>query len=409
MSPDRLFTPRFFLMCGFSFTVFLSVFQLLPTAPFRILQTGGTPAAAGLFLGLLTYASALAAPVTGGLADRLGKRPILVTTSLAIAAFSVIYAGLPGYRAMLGVVIVHGIFWSGLLSASAAYITDIVPVSRRAEGLGYWGLSTIFAVSVAPTLGLWVFEHGGWTALCLESAALNLVMAAIAWSLPSDLPRPSRPLALAPWMAIDWRLLVLSITLFLYSFGYGGITSFVALYATANGVTPPALYFTVCAITMVITRPFILRFADRAGYRRVFLPALALVTSGFGLLALGGTRPVLITSAVMFGAGFGSAYPAFIAHVMRHVDEAKRGAAFGGVIGAFDTGIGTGSIAIGWIIQHYGFEAAFGTAAALAATSIPYFIVAEPRLLTKVPEVPEVPGVPSVPDVPEVPEARQAL
>ena len=50
---DRLFTPRFFLMCGFTFTVFLSLFQLLPTAPFRILDLGGSTAAAGLFLGVL--------------------------------------------------------------------------------------------------------------------------------------------------------------------------------------------------------------------------------------------------------------------------------------------------------------------------------------------------------------------
>ena len=59
---DRLFTVRFFTMCGFTFTVFLSAFQLLPTAPVRILQLGGTTFAAGLFLGFLTYASALSAP-----------------------------------------------------------------------------------------------------------------------------------------------------------------------------------------------------------------------------------------------------------------------------------------------------------------------------------------------------------
>jgi hypothetical protein len=39
---ERLFTPRFFVMCGFSFTVFLSAFQLLPTAPFHILDLGGS-------------------------------------------------------------------------------------------------------------------------------------------------------------------------------------------------------------------------------------------------------------------------------------------------------------------------------------------------------------------------------
>ena len=71
-APAALFTGRFFLMCGFTFTVFLSAFQLLPTAPFHILELGGSKFAAGLFLGLLTYSSAFSAPLTGGLADRFG-------------------------------------------------------------------------------------------------------------------------------------------------------------------------------------------------------------------------------------------------------------------------------------------------------------------------------------------------
>ena len=57
---DRLFTPRFVVMCGFNFVVFLSAFQLLPTAPFQIRALGGSAAAAGLFLGFLTYSSAIA-------------------------------------------------------------------------------------------------------------------------------------------------------------------------------------------------------------------------------------------------------------------------------------------------------------------------------------------------------------
>src|SRR5436190_5378584 len=85
VKPAVLFTPRFFVMFGFTFTVFLSAFQLLPTAPYRILALGGSPFAAGLFLGFLTYASAFSAPVTGALADRVGKRRMLVGCSLAIA------------------------------------------------------------------------------------------------------------------------------------------------------------------------------------------------------------------------------------------------------------------------------------------------------------------------------------
>ena len=153
MPSDRLFTPHFFVMCGFTFTVFLSAFQLLPTAPFHILDLGGSTFASGLFLGFLTYSSAFSAPLTGALADRFGQRRVLIVSSLALAWFSIGYAVITDYRVALALVILHGIFWSGLLSASASYMTNLLPESRRAEGIGYWGLSTVAAMAVAPTDG----------------------------------------------------------------------------------------------------------------------------------------------------------------------------------------------------------------------------------------------------------------
>src|SRR3954468_24248277 len=97
---DRLFTPRFFVMCGFTFTVFLSAFQLLPTAPFRILELGGTTFASGLFLGLLTYASAASAPLTGALADHIGQRRTLMMASGVILLCAAGYAAATSYPLM---------------------------------------------------------------------------------------------------------------------------------------------------------------------------------------------------------------------------------------------------------------------------------------------------------------------
>ncbi|MGH9346470.1 MAG: MFS transporter [Vicinamibacterales bacterium] len=376
---ERLFTPRFFLMCGFTFTVFLSAFQLLPTAPFRILSLGGSELVAGLFLGFLTYASAFSAPFTGSLADRLGKRRILIVSSVAIAAFSAAYAFIASVPLMLSLVAAHGIFWSGLLTASGAYLADIIPAHRRGEGIGYYGLSTLLAIATAPSIGLYLYQFG-WDVVCFSAAALNVAMAVIASRLPESPHGHAPEGALFGAHLLEWRVAALSFTLFLYSFGYGGVTSFVALYASGNRVTP-GLYFTVFAVTTMCTRPISGPLGDRIGHVRVLIPCLALIAVGYALLAVSGTRPWMIASAVVFGLGFGSAYPVYTAYVLQHVDTRRRGAAFGGILAAFDTGIGTGSIIMGWLIHRVGFNAAYAAAACLAAFSIPYFLFSGRRLL----------------------------
>src|SRR5260370_11515076 len=92
-------------------------------------------------------------------------------------------------------------------------------------------------------------------------------MAILAWPLP--------PQAIAAASGahhkrrlVEWRVLILSFTLFLYSFGYGGITSFTALYADANGVAPKGIYLTTLAVVILLTRPMSGRLGDRFGYRR---------------------------------------------------------------------------------------------------------------------------------------------
>jgi MFS family permease len=377
---EALFTPRFFILWAYNLIVFLSAFQLLPTAPFHILSLGGSATEAGLFLGFLTYASAISAPITGALADRFGKRNMLLMAAIALTVFSLLYAVAPSYQIILALVLIHGIFWSFLLSSSSAYMTDIIPASRRAEGLGYSGFASILGIAIAPWIGLWIFDHGGWSLLCLESAVLNLLMAVIAWRLPKDATHAAATARrLRPADLIEWRVLIVAVTLFLYSFSYGGITSFVAVYAEQLGVTPRALYFTVVSLAILTTRPFIGRYADRVGHTRIIVPCLVLVVLGVGVLVIADSRPMFVVSALLFGVGFGSVYPLLVAHLMHHMPEHRRGATFGALIGAFDTGIGTGSIAIGWMSERYGFSRAFAVGAMLAALSIPYYLFLEKR------------------------------
>jgi MFS family permease len=382
---DRLVTPRFLIMCAYSFTVFVSVFQLLPTAPYHVIDLGGGTVAAGLFLGFLTFASALSAPFTGAIGDRIGQRHVLMTVSVVLAAFTASYAVIRDYRLLLAVVIVHGLFWSALLSASGAYMTSTLPASRRAEGLGYWGLSSVLAIGAAPAIGFWVYRHG-WVALCVELTTLNLLMGVIAWWLPDDhhgahghdpdavsVPHTSLHV-------IEWRVLLLAVAMALISFGYGGLTSFSALYADALGVTPRSLFLSAMAVSMLVTRLLLGRSIDRIGHRRVLTKCLLVPPAGLLLLAVANGPLSFGLAAFVFGAGFGLMHPSFTAYVMTHVAFARRGAAFGAILAAFDTGIGTGSSVLGWLVGQVGYRPAFAITAALAALALPVFLVMEKRL-----------------------------
>jgi MFS family permease len=180
--------------------------------------------------------------------------------------------------------------------------------------------------------------------------------------------------------AVEWRVMILSVTMALISFGYGSLTSFSALFADALAVTPRSLFLSAMAVSILVGRLTIGRSLDRLGHRRVLVRSLLAPPAGLALLALAQGQISFLVAALVFGAGFGLMYPAFTAYVMEHVPVTRRGAAFGAMLAAFDTGIGTGSSALGWLVHQAGFRYAFGAAAGVAMLSLPMFLIAERRL-----------------------------
>lgn len=375
---EPLFTGPFITMWAFSFTVFVSLFMLLPVVPFQVLAEGGTETEAGLFMGLLTYSSGFSALFTGALSDHIGRRRQLVICAAAITSCVLLYGVLPAAPRLV-FVFLHGIFWSGLLLASSAHITSVIPAARRAEGLGYWGMSSLLAVTVAPSLGFAVYRRG-WLTLCLAVAAMNVVMGLIAWSIrESHHGAPGWPTATELRGSLNWSVLRISLALFLYSFAFGCVTSFAALAADARGIAPREIFLTTMAFTTFLSRPILAPFLDRLGHVRMFRWFVMMIPAGLALLCVATTKGAMIAAATIFGLAYGNCHPAFTAYIMGRVDERGRGGAFGGILAAFDVGIGTGSILSGVLVHRFGFGAAFGTATVLSALSLPYFHWARPR------------------------------
>jgi MFS family permease len=318
---------------------------------------------------------------------------VLIRVSVILTLVTLSYAFIESYQVMLWMAFGHGLIWSALLTASGAYMTASIPPGRRAEGLNYWGLSSITAIGAAPALGFWVYRHG-WFALCLELAALNFLMAVIAWKLPDDraeaaeaqaeLDRMTPALGRNPVALIrshvEWRVLLLAVGMGFVAFGWGALTSFSALFADELGVMPRSAFLTAMAIATVVGRLTIGRGMDRLGHRRVLVRCFLAPPIGLLCLAAAQGRVGLIIAGVVFGAGFGLLHPAFTAYALEHIAPNRRGAAFGAILAAFDTGIGAGSSLMGSLVHAYGYRPAFAAAALIAALALPWFLAAERRL-----------------------------
>ena len=356
----------------YAFVTFFSAFQLLPAIPFRILELGGSTAKAGWFLSFYGYASAFSAPLMGTVADHIGRRRLLIIASILFVCFSLAYGIVTDFRLLLAIGVVHGAMWSGLIAAASAIMSDYIPPSRRNQGLAWWGLASTIAVATAPAVGLWVF-HFGWLTLCIELMILSVAMTIGALLLRPAETRRAEGARLTLSEAWDWRVIQTTLSLTVATFGYGGVTSYTAIMAVQRHIAPKAIYLTVFASTIAVFRIGFSHLGDRIGTKRVLYPSLVLIPIAFALLAIADRRWEMVLSAILFGLGFGAAYPAFATFILANTDPERRARTFGSIVWAFDTGIATGSLVIGSIGDAFGFKDAFLTAAALSCFSIPIF------------------------------------
>ena len=368
---DPLFTGPFYRLWAFNFITFITVFQLFPTIPLRIIDLGGSTSAGGRFLAIYTWACALSAPITGSIADHLGRKRALVIAAISFLVFSALYGVTTWFPLLLLFACIHGVFWSALMSSSAAITSEIIPESRRTEGIAWWGMASTAAVAVAPLIGLKLYERG-WAWVTGLMVLLSVVMFVLALRVHGGTERSNEPFPRARDL-VDWRVTVVALALFVMSYAYGGITSYVAIYSKERGIDPPSLFFSVFALAILGIRLFTARLGDRHGPKMLLYPSWVLVPAGLAILPFARSPLALGVSALIFGCGFGAAYPAFATWVLGRTDSSRRGATFGSILLAFDIGIGSGSLLTGMIAQRWGFPAAFSVAAGMSALSIPLF------------------------------------
>lgn len=375
---------RPFVVLWLATLLFYLGFQLLlPVIPLYATALGAREAHVGLIIGVFALAAMVLRPLAGDLADRLGRRPLVLLGTAIFALAPLGYAVVATVPGLLLLRVFHGTGMGLGPTAATVIAADLTPPDRRGAAMGAYGLASAVALAIGPYLGGELVRRLGFTATFLVATAVEAGALLLAWTLPETRPVDGLPSVQAPVpgasasargrLARFWRRWFSSAAVFpsglvltLYV-SYGGLATLLPLFAERRQLGNPGLFFTVFALMSLVVRSPAGRLSDRLGRRAVLAPALALAGVGLVLLGLARSPRMFLGSAALYGVGFGAGSPVLLAMTADRVPPAERGRAMGTLYAAWELGIFGGSILLGLCATGLGYEATWWIAAAMAA------------------------------------------
>lgn len=387
MSKDRLVTPSYCLILAANFLLYFGFWLLIPVLPFYLNEVFQVAEATiGIVLSCYTIAALCIRPFSGYLLDTFARKPLYL---FAYFIFMLIFAGymLAGTLTLFIILrIVHGLSFGTVTVGGNTLVIDIMPSSRRGEGLGYYGLANNIAMSIGPMFGLFLHNAGESYTVIFSYALGACILGLLAASMVKTTYRP--PVKHDP-ISLDRFILLkgipTGISLLLLSIPYGMTTNYVAMYARQIGITAETGFFFTCmALGMAVSRLFSGRLVDKGLVTQVISAGLYLVCfCYFSLTACGwlvswnltATTVFFFVIALLLGIGFGTMFPAYNTLFVNLAPNSQRGTATSTYLTSWDVGLGIGMLTGGYIAEIASFRMAYLFGSALTVVSMIYFRV----------------------------------
>lgn len=382
---DKLATPYYFCMLIANFMLYFGFWLLIPVMPFYLTETFGVDRfSIGIILSCYTIAALFIRPFSGYMIDTFARKPLYL---IAYFLFTSIFAGyiFAGTLSLFILMrVIHGLAFGTVTVGGNTVVIDIMPSSRRGEGLGYYGLTNNMAMSFGPMAGLFMHDAGmsyeSIFTTALIACSIGLLFASVVKTSYKP-PVKSEPLSLDRFILL--KGLPAGLSLLLLSIPYGMTTNYVAIYAKEIGITAPTgFFFTLMAIGMAVSRIFSGKIVDKGKITQVIEGGLYVVMFAFFLLAtciytinldIRLCTTLFFTVSLLLGIGFGVMFPAYNTLFVNLAPNSLRGTATSTYLTSWDIGIGIGMLSGGFIAQIINFNAAFLFGACLTILSLIYF------------------------------------
>jgi predicted MFS family arabinose efflux permease len=392
---ERLWNKNYCKVMVANFTLFFAFYILTPLLPLYLSEHfGATKDVIGLVLSGYTITALLFRPFSGYVVDAFPRKAVLM---ISFGAFAIFFAGYLAASTLLLFTIVrtlHGGPFGALTVSNSTVAIDVLPSSRRTEGIGYYGLSNNLAMAVAPSIGIFIyqlthsFDFLFW---------LAFIVACLGWLVDSTVTlSPPKlggvrgglnkgKLSLDRFFLLRGWLLGLNMVAFGFSFGV--LSNYLAIYGKeVMGITGgTGTYFMLCSVGLILSR---LQGGKALRNGRVTHNAgegMVISLVGYTLFILMPTffpenhTAIMVGyygSALLIGLGNGHMWPAFQNMTINVAHNNQRGTANSTILISWDIGMGLGILVGGVVSELLGYSAAFWTVVLVNASGVACFFLA---------------------------------
>ncbi|MFF2446747.1 MFS transporter [Neobacillus sp. NPDC058068] len=355
MNKPKLWTKDFISVSLSNFFLFLTFYILLVTLPsYALDELHSSASQAGLMTTVFLLSAIVSRPLAGQWMERAGNKKVLLTALIIFAAASLFYFFPTTITGFLVVRLLHGIGFGMATTAVGTIVADLIPASRRGEGMGYFVMSTNMAMVMGPFVGLLAIQQWGPKVLFILSVIV--AVGSLITGLSVKLTKTVQPNQIEVLSSFSFRNLFeasavpIAVVGSFLAIVYSALLSFVSIYANEiHLASVSSLFFVVYAIVLLLSRPFTGKWLDQFGPNVISYPCLVLFAIGMFILSQSGGVVTFLLSAGLIGLGWGTLFPTFQTIAIQNAEPRKRGLATATFLSIYDTGIALGSFLVGVI------------------------------------------------------------
>lgn len=374
----RLWSRNFILVSLGNFLMYNAFYMLLPILPLYLAnELQASESMIGTILSLYTIAALVTRPIAGFWLDKVARKPLMMCFYLFYISMCLSYTLAATLGLFFIIRFVHGIAFGSATVGINTMAVDIIPESRRGEGLGIYTSSTSLAMATGPVISLFMHESGiAFNNIFITVFCVGLIGFTCAANIKAKKEQEFSTKKFSIKHLLLKAGLPEAVVMVLLTFGYGIITVYLSIYAKEEvGITEGVgYYFTIFSAGLVAARLSSAMILRGGKYITVFTLGIVSLIIGFFIVAFVHNPVAFFSSAICMGVGYGLISPTAQTMIINLGQDTERGAANATYLTFFDLGVGAGVFCGGIIAQYSNYSTAYAVGFVFTILGLVYLL-----------------------------------